>query len=118
MSANANAPALPEITDRLQKVTAHVTAAQGLVGKGDAVNLEGLDNVVNDLCKDIQDLPEDDQDACREPLITLIDEFDRLTSALEEQRDALQVELKGLGERERAASAYGGAPGAAPGKTK
>ncbi|MDJ0951253.1 MAG: hypothetical protein QNJ94_20265 [Alphaproteobacteria bacterium] len=115
MSETPNTPALQDITSRLGQVTGHITAARDLVDKGNEVNLGGLDRVVESLCQDIQALKEADQNQCQPALVAMIDEFDRLTQALEQQRDSLQQQLKNVADRGRAVDAYGtGSAGKTP----
>lgn len=111
MNAVPEIPDVAEVRARLDQLTAHLTAAQTLVAGGSSIDLTGLDAVVEALCLDVRGLPQANRQACKEPLIVLIDEFDRLTKLLAAQREVLQGQLKGLSDRQRAASAYGAAGG-------
>lgn len=113
MNANPSIPTTQEINDQLGQVISHINAARALVEQGDAVNLDGLDSVVDTLCKNIQRMPVDAQAKCESPLIIMIDEFNRLTKALEEQRDSLAGDLKDMSKNVQAATAYGTGTGKA-----
>ncbi len=106
MNAEPGIPTPDEINDQLGQVIAHINAARDLVKKGDAVNLDGLDGVVDALCKNIKRMDPKEQAKCESPLIIMIDEFNRLTKALEKQRDGLQGDLQDIGKSAQAATAY------------
>lgn len=113
MSASPSGSGLSKVSKRLKDITTQITSAQGIVQKGKSVNLEGLEKIVNGICEDIRALPDDDQQECKNALVTLIDEFDRLSTILESQHASLQGDIKELSERGRAVSAYGTADGQA-----
>lgn len=94
----------------LAAVIEWVTNANEMVRSGHVVPLDGLDERVAAVCERVAALPPDARENCRDAMVTLIDEFDRLATELRAQRDSLGAGVRDLTDRSRAVAAYGGAP--------
>lgn len=83
-----------------------ITAARGLIAKGQAVNLEPLEREVQRLCDEIIRLPGADNAPLRPVMTGLIDELTKLASDMRGRHAQLQEQLRELTARERATAAY------------
>jgi len=110
MNQRAGTEAARTVDDRARGIVARVNAAHDMLRDDQLIKLEGLDSAVETLCRDIAGLSRAEQQGCKTVLIDLIDEFDRLSAALEAQQSALGEALKDVGNRVRATAAYGRAP--------
>lgn len=93
---------------RLVRLAETVNAARTMVERGEAVQLETLAGSVESVCADILQLPDRQRRKCRDPLISLIEDFDRLEVALRTRKGEAGNALGRLSEGRRAATAYGG----------
>ncbi len=106
MSGTVDETLARHVGTTLKQITAQVSAALEMLNAGQIVHLEGLEGAVEALCADLARLPAAMQQDSKIPLAGMIDEFNRLTTALESQRDKFGGELKGLTDGQRAATAY------------
>jgi len=90
----------------LQNVGTIVTAARGLIAKGEAVNLEPLEREVQRLCEQIIKLPGTVNAPLRPMMTGLIDELTKLAGEMRGRHAQLQEQLQELTARERATAAY------------
>jgi hypothetical protein len=90
----------------LQNVGTIVTAARGLIAKGEAVNLEPLEREVQRLCEQIIKLPGTVNAPLRPMMTGLIDELTKLAGEVRGRHAQLQEQLHDLTARERATAAY------------
>lgn len=110
MSQRAGAEIAQAVDDRARSIVARMNFAHDMLRGDQLIQLDGLDSTVETLCRDIAGLPHEEQQGCKAVLINLIAELDRLSAALMTQQSTLGEALKDLGNRARAASAYGRAP--------
>jgi len=90
----------------LQNVGSIVTAARGLIAKGQVVNLDPLEREVQRLCEQILKLPGAESAAFRPLMTGLIDELTKLAGEMRGRHAQLQEQLQELTARERATAAY------------
>jgi hypothetical protein len=90
----------------LQNVGSIVTAARGLIAKGQAVNLEPLEREVQRLCEQILKLPGNENAPLRPVMTALIDELTKLAGEMRGHHAQLEEQLRSLTSRERATAAY------------
>lgn len=90
----------------LQNVGSIVTAARGLIAKGQAVNLQPLEREVQRLCDQILKLPGAESAPLRPMMTGLIDELTKLAGEMRGHHAQLQEQLRELTSRERATAAY------------
>ena len=90
----------------LQNVGSIVTAARGLIAKGQAVNLQPLEREVQRLCDQILKLPGVENAPLRPMMTGLIDELTKLAGEMRGHHAQLQEQLRELTSRERATAAY------------
>ena len=95
----------------LRRLAETVNVARTLVERGEAVQLQSLAASVEEVCGKILKLPDGERRKCRDPLISLIEDFDRLEYALNTQKGEAGDALGRLSEGRRAATAYGGKAG-------
>lgn len=96
-----------DIAERLKVVTEHVSAAHSMVLAGRSVELTGFQERVETICKDIEKLPATERSQFEMPVVSLIDELNKLESELKTQQANLSEGLKAVSSRHRASSAYG-----------
>lgn len=94
------------LTREITGIAAIIAAARGIVNDGKAVNLQPLEAEMRRLCASIEGIPRTDAHSLEPRLLALIDELDKLFTAITSKRDALKEELKDLSLRDRAANAY------------
>jgi hypothetical protein len=94
------------LTRELSGMSAIIAAARGMVNDGKAVNLQPLEAEMRRLCASIEVVPRADARNLEPRLLALIDELDKLFSAITRKRDSLKNELKDISLRDRAVSAY------------
>jgi uncharacterized coiled-coil protein SlyX len=90
----------------LQNLSSIVTAARGLIAKGQSVNLEPLEREVQRLCDQIIKLPGVENAPLRPMMTALIDELTKLAGEMRGHHAQLQEQLRELTARERATAAY------------
>lgn len=96
-----------KIHKQLQATTEQIDAARRMVAAGRLVDLSGLKGQVEHLCGAIEALPSDQRDGFRAPIVSLIDELDKLAGVIKTQHAALQRGLKAVSARRQANTAYG-----------
>jgi hypothetical protein len=90
----------------LHNVGSIVTAARGLIAKGQTVNLQPLEREVQRLCEQIVKLPGVENAPLRPLMTGLIDELTKLAGEMRGHHAQLQEQLRELSARERATAAY------------
>jgi hypothetical protein len=90
---------------KLAAASLAVARAREAVAMGAFVDLAGLDGLVAAACEEARGAARLDRDAAARALGVLIDDLDRLTTALAEQQRA--VETDDAASRQRALRAYG-----------
>ncbi len=96
-----------DIGQRLKEVIEHISAAHAMVLAGRSVELPGVQEWVEAVCKDIESLPTAKRSGFEMPMVSLIDELNKLEAELKTQHDNLEEGLKAVSSRHRASSAYG-----------
>jgi len=96
-----------DIGDRLTAVIDHISAAHAMAVAGRSVELPGFQERVEAVCKDIEKLPADERTPYEMPVVSLIDELNKLEAELKTQHANLSEGLKAVSSRHRASSAYG-----------
>jgi hypothetical protein len=95
-----------EIRDQLQATTEQIDAARRMVAGGQLVDLSGLKGEVETLCGAIETLPAAERGGFRAPIVSLIDELDKLAAVIKTQHAALQKGMKAVSARRQASTAY------------
>lgn len=90
----------------LENLMSIISAAHGLVKKGQAVNLGPLEREVQRLCEDIVKLPGVESATLRPIMTALIDELNKLANEVRGRHAELESQLQELTARERATAAY------------
>jgi hypothetical protein len=94
------------LTRELTGISAIIAAARGMVKDGKAVNLQPLEAEMRRLCASIEVVPRADARNLEPRLLAVIDELDKLFSAITNKRDSLKNELQDISLRDRAVTAY------------
>lgn len=90
----------------LEEVVGAVALARRKVGEGQLVDLSGLERRVDELCTAIREQDSKAAQSLRPPLISLIDDLNRLSDDLKAQHGEVAAELKGSQSHRSAAAAY------------
>jgi hypothetical protein len=80
-----------DVAKRLKSIVDYVRDCQMRVGKGEIMDLQGLDKNVIDICDAIAKLPEDEGQALEEQMSDLIDSLETLGKMLKEQQDKFGI---------------------------
>lgn len=91
----------------LETTAERVSAARRLVAAGQGVDLSGLEQEVDQVCGAIRDLPNETQTEFKLPLVTLVDELDKLSNDLTVQHARLEQGLRAISSGGQATKAYG-----------
>jgi len=75
------------VAKRLKSIVDYVRDCQMRVGKGEIMELQGLDKNVIDICDAIARLPEEEGQAMEEQMSLLIDSLEMLGRMLKEQQE-------------------------------
>jgi len=94
------------LTRELTGISSIIAAARGMVNDGKAVNLQPLEAEMRRLCASIEIVPRADARNLEPRLLALIDELDKLFSAIANKRNSLKNELQDISLRDRAVTAY------------
>ena len=99
--------ASPQSADTLfDEVMEYIRASRAILQEGNLVELKGLDAKVEELCRGIIELPQEEAKRFEEDLVKLQDEVEKLRADLVTSRDGLQEELMGVGKHQKANIAY------------
>ncbi len=96
-----------DIGDQLKAVTDYISTAHAMAVAGRSVELSGFQERVEAVCKDIEKLPADKRSPFEMPVVSLIDELNKLEAEIKTQHANLREGLKAVSNRHRASSAYG-----------
>ena len=96
-----------KISERLEQVIDQIRAAYAMVLEGRSVELSGFQERVEAVCGDIEKLPPDQRSPFEMPVVSLIDELNKLEAELKTQHANLSKGLKAISNRHNASSAYG-----------
>jgi len=80
-----------EVAKRLKSIVEYVHDCQVRVGKGEIMDLQGLDKNVIDICDAIARLAEKDAQAMEEQMSDLIDSLETLGRLLKEQQEKFGI---------------------------
>ena len=80
-----------EVAKRLKSIIDYVRDCQLRVGKGEIMDLEGLDKNVVNICDAIAKLPEEEGQALEGQMSQLIDSLEALGRMLKDQQDKFDV---------------------------
>ena len=97
--------------ERLIEITEALGSARTMVDSGQLIELDGLEAATDQICAEVTGLPADERERCKDGLLKLLAAFDELAGALQRQHEQIGDVLKTSGDRRRATSAYGRAPG-------
>lgn len=75
------------VAKRLKSIVDYVRDCQIRVGKGEIMELEGLDKNVIEVCDAIARLPEEEGQAMEDQMTSLIDSLEMLGKMLKEQQE-------------------------------
>jgi hypothetical protein len=90
----------------LTGISAIITAARGMVNDGKSVNLQPLEAEMRRLCASIDGIPRVEARTLEPRLLSLIDELDKLFTAIAGRRASLKEQINDLTLRDRAVNAY------------
>lgn len=97
--------------DRVRTEIEDLAAALGtmrmLVQAGDVIDLNGLDERITAVNASVTALAEPSRSTMRPSIVNLLDAISALQISIIAARDSLSEEIKGVGLRHQAASAYG-----------
>ena len=79
------------VAQRLKTIVEYVRDCQGRVGKGEIMDLQGLDQNVIDICDAIAKLPEDEAQKMEGQMSQLIDSLEALGRMLKEQQEKFNI---------------------------
>jgi hypothetical protein len=79
------------VAKRLKSIVDYVRDCQMRVGKGEIMDLQGLDKNVIDICDAIAKLPEKEGQALEDQMSQLIDSLETLARMLKEQQEKLGI---------------------------
>jgi len=96
-----------EIQSALKATTDQLDSARRMVTAGHAIDLSDLSGQVETICRAITPLPAAERSKLEGPIVSLIDELDKLSKTLNAHRDGLKQGLKAISVRHQASSAYG-----------
>ena len=99
--------AAQKIQRYLETTAERICAARRLVAAGQAVDLSGLEQEVDEVCGAIRDLASETQTEFKLPLVTLVDELDKLSNDLKVQHARLEQGLRAISSGDHATRAYG-----------
>ena len=99
--------ASPSLTRKLEELRERIATARRLLADGQTLDLAGLEEAVETLCRSIEKLPPESRTHLEHALVNLVDELDRLSDELRAQHSRLGEGLKALATRGRATRAYG-----------
>ena len=106
MAKEIREPKTEQLRQDLHNVGSIVSAARGLISKGQGVNLEPLEREVQRLCDEIIKLPGVESTPLRPLMMGLIDELNKLAGEMRGHHAQLQEQLRELTARDRATAAY------------
>lgn len=99
-----------DIRRSLSALASTVDIARRRVADGDLVELRDLDSAIGEICGAISRLPSQERAPFKPPLVTLIDELDKLAATLKQQHSQIAESLRAQSTHQQAAHAYGNAP--------
>ena len=109
MTEPSNATA-EDIRLSLSSLASSVDIARRRVAGGELVELHDLDSAISDICGAISRLPSNERASFKPPLVSLIDELDKLAATLKQQHAQIAESLRAHSTHQQAAHAYGKAP--------
>ena len=95
------------LNNDLQAIGGLIAKAHDLVQAGETIDLAPLEPQVLDICSQIEGLPATEGQAVKPRLIALIDNFNRLSQAIEDKLGEVKDSLGQTAGRRQAISAYG-----------
>ena len=104
---NSDLTSIDEIVREIDHVASMINAFRTAATGGDIVDLSGIEQRVETLCASISSKRAEARDRLKSPLLTLIDDLNRLVEALEVQQNEASETVKSISSRHRAVSAYG-----------
>jgi hypothetical protein len=103
----SGAPGLGNLVEALSNV---IMRARSELDSGNLVDLTAIEVGVNELCAQATTLSPSDGRTLRPRLLSLMDDFEHLSKAIEGRLDDLKRELGDTSGRQNALRAYGKAP--------
>jgi len=100
-----------EILQELESVTSMVIASREAVREGRPPDFPGFEARIDVMCAALGSLPRETASTFRSPLISFIDELDKLTTEMQAQQQQMRGEISDVSGRQRATAAYGRAQG-------
>ncbi len=75
---------IQEITTRIEQVKNYIHDCERRISQGEAVELSGLDENVENICLEIEKLPKDDAKSLESKLMNLVSALDKLVNVIHE----------------------------------
>ena len=88
------------------RANAQVMAARHALAGGQAVDLDGLEELIEAACRDLGELSGAEASALQPRLMALYDDLDHLAESLRHEHDTLKLALNDLSTQQRARKAY------------
>lgn len=98
---------LDEVSVDLDRASRLIAVAHEMTDGGNVVDLTGLDDVVQQACARIEEMPEGDRATVKPLLVSLIDSLNGLVVALEARQGEVAGEIEDISSRSKASTAYG-----------
>ena len=95
-----------EIRSALDETTNHLDAVRRMLKVGHPFDITDLGSRVETICRAVEGLPVPERRSFEQPIVSLIDELNKLTEALTRQRDGLAKGLQSIAVGEQASKAY------------
>lgn len=95
-----------EIRAALNATTSDLDAKRRMLKTGHPFDISDLASQVETICSAIEGLPVEERRGFESPIVSLIDELNKLTDALTRQRDGLAKGLRSIAAGAQASQAY------------
>jgi hypothetical protein len=106
MTSSAEMKTSAEIRSALDATTSELDATRRKLKVGHPFDISDLASRVETICGAIEGLPVAERRPFEQPIVSLIDELNKLTEALTRQRDGLAKGLQSISVGEQASKAY------------
>ena len=95
-----------DIDSEIKALQQWIAKAESAAGRGEPVDLDGLDGRIASLCESVAALPGDEAEGLRPHLGAILADIERLRSALQSQFETVRSQVQDHSRRSEAARAY------------
>ncbi len=106
---------LPQIIQDINNLKNSVNGATNMLHQGQVMELEPVESRVQETCKSIAALNDNDRAAVRPHLLGLLDDMDKFYELLKTQHSELKEQIKKMNPQRQATQAYSKAAKIKPG---